>query len=115
MKFKLTQPCDNCPFRTDVKPYLTKDRVRELRDEMLGQQATFSCHKTNKFNEEGETIEDGDSQHCAGAMILLEKLEKPNQLMRISERLGCYDMRKLKMDSPVFDSFESMIKVQKQR
>jgi hypothetical protein len=112
MKMELTQPCSNCPFRTDVKGYLTKSRVRELRFGLVQQQSSFSCHKTNKFTDDGETIEDSNSQHCAGAMILLEKLNKPNQLMRISERLGGYDMRKLKMDSPVFDNFEQMIKSQ---
>lgn len=29
--------------------------------------------------------------HCAGAMIVLEHEERPNQIMRIAERLGFYD------------------------
>ena len=44
-----------------------------------------------------------DSQHCGGAMILLEKIDRPNQMMRIMERIGGYDRRKLKMDADVFD------------
>ena len=44
-----------------------------------------------------------DSQHCGGALILLEKIESPNQMMRIMERMGGYDRHKLKMDADVFD------------
>jgi hypothetical protein len=48
------------------------------------------------------------SQHCAGALILLEKLEQPTNSMRVAERLGMYDRRELDMDAPVFDSWEEM-------
>lgn len=54
----------------------------------------------------------GDEQHCAGALILLEKLDRPSQMMRISERIGMYDRRKLDMDAPVFDTFRKMITAQ---
>jgi hypothetical protein len=39
--------------------------------------------------------------HCAGAMIVLEHEDRPNQIMRIAERLGFYDRTALVMDSPV--------------
>lgn len=111
MNYTLTTPCKNCPFlRTEN--YLTKGRVRELKQELLYNQGTFSCHKTNGYDNDGDAIETDKSQHCAGAMILLEKLGKPNQMMRISERLGMYDMRKLNMKANVFDTFEEMMKAQ---
>ena len=46
--------------------------------------------------------------HCAGALILLEKLGEPSQMMRVCERIGLYDRTKLDMAAPVFDSFEAM-------
>ena len=104
MKFTLTQPCANCPFRTDVRPYLTKNRAKEIAHAITEQQRTFTCHKTLKLDEE-------DRQHCGGALILLEKLNQPNQMMRLEERFGCYDRRKLKMDAPVFDTTKQFIKV----
>lgn len=58
--YKLTTPCDQCP-------YLKK-----------------MAHV-----------------HCAGALIFLEKRYRPNQLMRISERLGMYDRTKLDMKAKV--------------
>jgi len=112
MKMDMTTPCDSCPFRTDVKPYLTQGRVEEITDAIVEQQHTFSCHKTNDSDDEGDAIETEDSQHCAGAMIFLEKLERPNQWMRFMERFGDYDHTKLNMDAPVFDSAEEMIEAQ---
>jgi hypothetical protein len=41
---------------------------------------------------------------------LLEKENKPDQMMRICERIGLYDARKLKTDDPdVFDSIEEFM------
>lgn len=105
MKMDLRSPCADCPYRTDKPGYLTKGRVRELKRALIDEQATFSCHKTDRGK-------GADPQHCAGALILLEKLGKPNQWMRIAERLGIYDHYKLNMDAPIFDSFEDMIKAQ---
>ena len=113
MNYDLTEPCPQCPFRTDIEPFLRYERVIELKEALLYRQGTFSCHKTNTHDEDGEAIETDDSKHCAGAMILLEKLEKPNQMMRIAERLGMYDRHKLKMDAPVFDDFDEMADAQK--
>ncbi len=113
MKMDLRAPCANCPFRNDIAPYLRVDRVEEILESIVDRDATFSCHKHNEFdeNDEGESvvIEGRDAQHCAGAMILLENIDRPNQWMRISERLGFYRRDRLKMDSPVYESPEHMI------
>lgn len=109
MKFDLTAPCGNCPFRTDITFYLDTERVEEICDSLTSG-GTFSCHKTNSFDEDGGgAIETRKTQHCAGALILLEKMEQPNQMMRIGERVEFYDRTKLKMDAPVFGDAESMI------
>lgn len=112
MKFDLVRPCSNCPFRSDIPAYLNKKRAKEITDALILQQATFSCHKTNKFDDEGNAIETRDTQHCAGAMIFLEKLGRPNQLMRIAERFGGYDHTKLDMQAPIFRTPAEMIKAQ---
>jgi len=108
MKMDLKKPCSNCPFRNDIKPYLTFDRAEEILDGLINQQQSFSCHKTNDFIDD-DAIETENTQHCAGALILLEKLELPNQWMRIAERIGCYDRHKLKMDSPVYEDEHEML------
>lgn len=51
--YGMTTPCDNCPFRTNVRPYLTKGRVREIERGLVG--GEFYCHKTtdtDRLNEE---------------------------------------------------------------
>ena len=115
MKYTLPRPCKNCPFRSDIKGYLTKARVRQIIDGITRQQSTFSCHKTNEFEtgDDGwtETVETANSHHCAGALIFLERLDQPNQMMRIAERIGLYNRRKLDMDSPVHTA-KSMIAAQ---
>lgn len=110
----MVKPCPRCPFRTDVAAYLTRARVREIEAALTRQQATFTCHETtiDTDDEEGERVDGPNAQHCAGALILLEKIERPNQLMRIYERLGGYDRRKLKMDAPVYDTFAAMRRAQ---
>lgn len=112
MKFEMRKPCPRCPFRTDVEPYISPDRAQEIVD-ALERGQTFVCHKHTQFAED----EDGESynvpqerdQHCAGALIMLEHMELPNQMMRISGRLGLYDPSKLDMDSPVYECGDEML------
>lgn len=114
MKFDLRTPCPQCPFRSDIPAYLTPARVTEIDRSLI--QATFPCHKTTQFDEDGEVIPSTPGErHCAGALIILEKLGRPSQMMRIAERLGLYDMRKLDMQAPVFNSFRAMRNAQPKR
>ena len=104
MNFDLVRPCAKCPFRTNcLEGWLGEERAEEIISGITDQQATFTCHETTKFDEDEEEVRHDGEQHCAGALILLEKLERPGQLMRIAERLGYYDRTKLDMEAPVFD------------
>lgn len=105
MKYDLITPCAQCPFRSDVRPFIKAERAREI----LTGNAPFACHKTCDYDggEEGEITE--DTQHCAGVLIILEKENAPHQMMRICERIGFYDRRKLRMDAPVYDSIHVCI------
>lgn len=107
VKFDLRRPCADCPFRHDIPGYLTAGRAKEIATALLGD-ATFTCHKTNEFTNEG-TVETPNSQHCAGALIFLERQDRPNQMMRWMERLGGYDYRLLDSSAPVFDSAEAFV------
>lgn len=113
MKFDLTAPCSNCPFRTDVPFYLHSERAEQIADALVNKGQTFQCHKTLKYDED-RTDDDGDpivlrtpdDQHCAGAAIMLEHMNRPNQWMQICERLGWRDPAKLDMNAPVFRTAE---------
>lgn len=106
MNFDLTAPCGNCPFRTDIAFDLRAERVEDICDGITRQQGTFSCHKTTRA---GGCADRAKEQHCAGALIMLERMERPNQMMRIAERFGGYDSSKLHMDAPVFEDADAMI------
>lgn len=111
MKYDMVRPCASCPFRADIRPYLRRSRVKQILRDITQNQMTFACHKTLAPGDDelAEMDVTDDSQHCAGAMILLEKMEKPNQMMRIAERLGMYDVRRLDMDALVYETDKEMI------
>lgn len=99
MNYEQTKPCPECPFlKENAKSYGKK------RLEMYAQ-GEFPCHKTAKAVEQedgpDEFIPTAESQHCAGALIYLEKRNRPHQMMRICERLGMYDHTKLCMEAKV--------------
>lgn len=108
MKFDMVAPCPQCPFRSDVEPYLRTARVQGICESLIDRDASFSCHKTTRHDDEGEAIRTSEEQHCAGALIMLERMKMPNQMMRIAYKRW-YDPTKLKMDSPVYDNTQQMI------
>ena len=94
MNYSMTEPCDACPFLIGSG--------FEYRSLVAHASGEFACHKTCELSDETGVYEPKQkSLHCAGALIFLEKQEKPHQMMRISERLGFYDHTKLNMDAPV--------------
>jgi hypothetical protein len=105
VEYNLTRPCAKCPFRHDIRGYLRSSRAREIAE----QDGEFPCHETTEHDEEGEYVDTGEEKACAGFLIFREKMDQPNQMMRITERLGMYDRTKLDMDAPVFDEVEAMV------
>lgn len=94
MNYKMTTPCNACPFLKG-----SGFTLRSLIEHASGE---FGCHKACDLDEETGTYEPHEkTPHCAGALIFLEKRERPHQMMRICERLGLYDASKLNMDAPV--------------
>lgn len=99
-RYRLTTPCTDCPFRTD-KPFPLR-RSPEIA-QALREGSTFDCHKTT--HETGT----GKPAFCAGALIVLEKSEGPNQIMRIAERYEGYRPDALDMDAPVYGSLREFV------
>lgn len=108
MNFDRTKPCKTCPFRTDGNGlrYLGEARAQEIVDSVLSDKS-FTCHDDIDQSEQ-------DKSHCAGVLIMLEAQRKPNQLMRIAERLGLYHRTLLSSSVLVFDSFEEWVSSQKE-
>lgn len=112
MKYKLKKPCIHCPFSKEVAPFLTKRRALEIAKSL--EQSEFPCHKTLDYKNSHEGKETEETQHCAGALIVLEKNNQPSQMMRICERIGFYDRTILKMDSNVYDTLRDFINAQQE-
>jgi hypothetical protein len=127
VRFDLTMPCGDCPFRRVGGVRLTKSRIREIAGAVTDRQgATFSCHKSVDYSslDEFEDGGDGDERigdpprdrtdefHCAGALIFAEKNGRVSQMVRIAERLGLYDHTKFTEEAKalVFDDMREMLK-----
>lgn len=69
------KPCKHCPYRNDVKPYLTLERTEELAYLPSNPYNDFLCHKTIEYDgyEDHQGRSTGDfekSKTCAGFLTL---------------------------------------------
>lgn len=117
MNFDMVAACSDCPFRRVGFIGLTAGRVEEIAGASVGPQGrTFSCHLTVEFDDD-EHEENGDpiernrekQSHCAGALLFAEKQQLPTQMMRVAERLGLYDFRKLTGHDDIFADIDEML------
>jgi hypothetical protein len=73
-KSYMEKPCKQCPYRRDVKPFLTPERGEELADLAGNPFNDFPCHKTTEEDEhceDGSMIATESSKSCAGFLTLL--------------------------------------------
>jgi len=77
----MKKPCEHCPYRNDVKPFLTPERGEELAYHALNPYNTFPCHKTTEYDDSYDDNDyEGDdmmvvetSKECAGFLTLMAK------------------------------------------
>lgn len=105
--FDRIKPCKTCPFLTGGEGlrHLGKKRAEGIVRSVRDRQETFTCH-----DDLGKA--ESERQHCVGIMLMLEKINKPNQMMRICERMGMYDRTKLVGADTVFDDFGDWVDAQ---
>jgi hypothetical protein len=110
--YALSTPCANCPFRSDVEPYLRASRAREIAA-ALREFGDFSCHKTTVHVQGPEGMEElvagPNTKQCAGSLIIQIKSGTPGQLTRISARTGSLDPEALDMDAPVYADLAAFV------
>ncbi len=106
MNFDRIKPCKTCPFRTDENAlrHLGNCRAQEIAD-CIESDGSFTCH-------DDKDKPDRERNHCVGAMLILEKEGRANQMMRIAERLRLYDRRKLVGGDEVFECFDEFVEAQ---
>jgi hypothetical protein len=70
----MKKPCKDCPYRRDVKPFLTPERGEELAYHATNPYNSFPCHKTTEASEDDEGSEmmvTEESKECAGFLTLM--------------------------------------------
>lgn len=80
MRFDLTRPCGNCPFRSDEPFYLRPERVREILGGGKGKawwpSPSFVCHKTIDYDAEA---------------IPKELIDRFHQRYVVDDATGCWN------------------------
>lgn len=116
MKYSMSSPCKNCPFRNDIRGYLREERVYEIVESVLRQQS-FPCHKTTTFehaeDDEGSydrRVNTEDEEQCAGAELFAMKNGVGSQMRRVCGRLGM-EVAELDEDAPVCEDLDEMLQV----
>jgi hypothetical protein len=121
MRFDLKRPCGECPFRSDIRPYLTLPRAREIALGVAGRGGggrgfgpgiTFACHKTvTKLGAKGGIEE----QMCGGALAMLAKADLlwDNQMIRIAARFHIFDPAGIDATAQVYAGPDEMIEAHK--
>lgn len=67
----MKEPCQHCPYRRDVRPFLRVERAEELAYLAHNRYADFVCHKTIEHDDDtGEGIVTRKSLTCAGFLTL---------------------------------------------
>lgn len=69
----MKKPCEHCPYRNDVKPFLHPERGEELAYLAQNPYSSFPCHKTtveDDDSEDGEMMVTENSKECAGMLTL---------------------------------------------
>jgi hypothetical protein len=68
----MKKPCEQCPYRHDVKPFLHPRRGVELAFLAQNPYSSFHCHKTTVScdDDSGENYAGSESKMCAGFLSL---------------------------------------------
>lgn len=110
----MIRPCPDCPFLKASRYDFHPERAREIVECITRMNSTFQCHHTLDYSDEFNSgpLPGDKPQHCAGALILHEKLGKPSWMIRLAHALGIYDPARLDMTAPVVDSAAEFLKLQ---
>ena len=105
-------PCAHCPFRMDVPPFLMHARAQEIAKSLTDPGGTtFPCHET--VTRDVELVDLSKSKACAGSLMI--QGNRPNQMTRIMERLGCFDPSKLSKKVRVYPTLKAWVAAHKSR
>jgi len=104
MKFEILKPCEHCPFRRDVQPFL--NRAKSIADGLRDDNNWFACHETTGAKN-GRRVKPANQSMCAGSMIVLWRSGLANIGMRLALVYGLLKRETLDQKAPhVFNTLE---------
>jgi hypothetical protein len=106
MKFKIKAPCEVCPFRRDVAPFL--HRATQIAKTLSDDRHWFACHETTGVKS-GRRVRPENQSQCAGSMRVLARMGRPNIAMRLAHFMRLIDIAALACarKPPVFASLKA--------
>lgn len=107
MLFEIKKPCALCPFRRDVRPFLSR-RAASIASELRNDHNWFACHETTGVKS-GKRVRLENQSHCMGAAIVLWRSHLTNVPIRLALWLKLLDESVLNQPAPVFDSLEEFV------
>lgn len=67
----IKKACKHCPFRKDVKPFLTTEFAEELAYSTENPYNSFPCHKTTEHDDDCDDMQVTESSlECAGFITM---------------------------------------------
>lgn len=67
----MKEPCQHCPFRRDVRPFLRVERAEDIAYSAQNRYSEFHCHKTIEHDDDtGDGVLTNRSLICAGFLAL---------------------------------------------
>ena len=104
--FALSEPCRDCPFRSDIDFPLSRERRDDIAESVTrGEQ--FVCHKTVDYTAEDSRRQD-HATACAGSREVARRSGVVSQLEQIAERLGI-PVKEVNQSARVYDSLEEWV------
>lgn len=99
-------PCKTCPFRKTPGGLrgLGTARSEEIAESLLRGES-FTCH--SDLDKPAKS-----RNQCVGSMLILDKLQQPNQIMQVAGRLGMFNVETLRGRDDVFDNFDDWVSAQ---
>lgn len=108
MLWKIKQPCEHCPFRRDVHPYLDPRHAQELADALSDDRNWFACHQTTGQTR-GRRVRPEKQSHCIGAAIVLYRDHLINVATRLALAFNLISQTELDAPVPVFHSLKEFV------
>ena len=66
----MKEPCQHCPFRSDVRPFLHPERAEELAYMTENRYNEFHCHQTIDYEDDSDGELTDTSLICAGFLSM---------------------------------------------